>query len=664
MAFIWDTNPNRITPPPILPVPVGDGEMSYEAKEVANSVNVDPIYGVGTLLWNIATPDADGDSDGDFDIIYQLPSLNVKDIHVTHLEADNVTVYFNATINTANIGVATINTANIVNATIANGRMGVNPTANLQIATKEYVDALAANSIPLGGNLQLLIQAAGDLLVGVSDNTAARLPIGANNGGVLVADSSQTTGVRWTTRSVGPSATHRGLFIGTAFDEIGRNTSVQIVNVDEIIMDDGLSVRTGWNGLTANILSNVATSGVGFLDTGVVLANTCYEVWAIRSSANGAQGLILHRTLDRLVDANSSKDVNGLTVTRKIRHEYGSSLISCVNLAQSFLSTKSGPLTGFECSIFRTGNPIGNAWVSIQSNTASGNPSGVYLARSRSINVQRISTVSGPASRIRFIFDTCANVVSGNSYWAVIEGDYPTSHFPGENHIALFGVTSGVTSYVDGTAKNFLSNTNTWVVANAAGFNPAGPPDLYFRTFVEANNTDLLMPTGYDQKCLLSYVFTDTNPTGGTPRTREYRQRDHTMTMTYQYSWAALATGGTGFPIPFAGAEQPYATGTSSGLYVLNLAGYVPPVPCLVSFRHYGLSSGALAGYAALETTDLIGGQISSLPMVYSKGGVIANLIGSGEGTQTLGPVLVEQQAIMLVINSSSAQIYVAEVEF
>jgi hypothetical protein len=136
------------------------------------------------------------------------------------------------------------------------------------------------------------------------------------------------------------------------------------------------------------------------------------------------------------------------------------------------------------------------------------------------------------------------------------------------------------------------------------------------------------------------------------------------MTMTYQYSWAALYTGGTGFPISFAGAEQPFGAGSSVSLFVVNLAGYVPPVPCLVSFRQYGLSSGVLAGYAALETTDLIGGQFSSLPMVYSKGGVIANLIGSGEGTQTLGPVLVEQQAIMLLINSSSAQIYVAEVEF
>lgn len=659
MSFVWNPNPNSTTPPPILPVPVGDGEMSYEAKEVANTVNVDPIYGVGTLLWNIATPPDAGDNGlfGDFDIIYRLPSLNVKDVRATHLEADNVTVYFNATINTANIGAATINTANIVNATIANGRMGVNPTANLQIATKEYVDSLAANSVPLGGNLQLLILAAGDLLVGVSDNTAERLPIGANNGGVLIADTSQNTGVRWSTRSVGPTATHRGLFMGTAFDELGRNNQVQIVNVDEIIMDDGLSVRTGWNRLTANIRSNVATSGVGFLDTGVVKDNTCYEVWAIRSSTNGAQGLILHRTLDRLVGAQIDTSV-GLTVARKIRYEHGFGSISCVNIAQSFVSTKSGPLTSVECALNRTGTLTGNLWLSLQSNTASGNPSGVYLARSRNVNIARVSTTTAPAPRMRFIFDTTANVEVGTSYWAVIEADFPTSHNPVDNDIQIWGVASGASAYANGVAKNFLSNTNTWVVANTLGFNPIGPPDIYFRTFVEANNTDLVMPAGYDQKCLLSYVFTDFRS-----NTREYRQRDHTMTMAYSYTWVAVYNGGTGQPVPGSGAEQAFGTLTSSGLVVVNLGGYVPPVPCLVSFYHYGQSAEGAGAFAALESTDSMDGS-NQQKFVYSRGTLNANLLQTGDGTQKVGPVLIEQQAVLVNYTSVAAQVYIAEMEF
>ena len=140
MAFIWNPNPNP--PARVLPQAVPPGEISFEQGEVANSVNSDPIYGTGVLSWNASTthPNDSSDANGDYDIIYTLPTLNVKDIHVTHLEADNIFVRFTATINTANIGTATINTANIVNATIANGHMGVNPTANLQIATKEYVD--------------------------------------------------------------------------------------------------------------------------------------------------------------------------------------------------------------------------------------------------------------------------------------------------------------------------------------------------------------------------------------------------------------------------------------------------------------------------------------------------------------------------------------------
>ncbi len=43
---------------------------------------------------------------------------------------------------------------------------------------------------------QTLIDAKGDLIVGTADNTAARLPVGSN-GQILVADSTQTAGVKW-----------------------------------------------------------------------------------------------------------------------------------------------------------------------------------------------------------------------------------------------------------------------------------------------------------------------------------------------------------------------------------------------------------------------------------------------------------------------------------
>jgi len=57
---------------------------------------------------------------------------------------------------------------------------------------------------PAGSISKSTIDAKGDLLVGSADNAVSRLGIGSNNY-VLVADSSQTLGVKWAAPSVGPS---------------------------------------------------------------------------------------------------------------------------------------------------------------------------------------------------------------------------------------------------------------------------------------------------------------------------------------------------------------------------------------------------------------------------------------------------------------------------
>jgi len=648
MPFIWSPDPN---PPTVTPAPQpGPDTISYDERAVANTVNVHGLV-LGTLSYNTANKG--------FDVIYELPSLNVRVLHAQTLTAIRATIN-TAFINTATINTATINTANIGTATIANGMMGVHPNSNLQIATKEYVDTLVANSIPLGGNLQLLIIAAGDLLVGVSDNTAERLAVGSNDGAVLIVGGSGNTGLRWTTRAPGATQTHRGLYIGTNYDEFLRNNQIQLVSVDEIVMNTGSRISTGWAGLTASITSNVATSGVGYLDTGVVEANTCYEVWAIRKSSNGAQGLILHKSLDRHVYANSDSTLTA-TTPRKIRFEHGVGLISCVNVAQSFVADQSGPFTGIDLSVARTGSPVGNCWVTLEANTALGNASGVPLATSRLMNVARFPVGTAPQPRIRFVFDTTANVVSGNSYWAVLQADYTTSHSPTENYIQAYGVASGVTAYPAGVAKNFLSNTNSWVVANNASFSPIGPPDLYFRTYIEANNTDVLMPAGYDQKCLISYTFTDTFT-----KLREYRQRDHKMTMAYYNVWAFVYNGGTGVLFPGSGSNNPSGTLIDSRLQVLNLDGYVPPIPCLVTVFHYAATTQGVFTMGPFSSTDMGNpGAGAELQTVESVGALTSNVTGGGDGTLPTGPVFVEQQGILCRFQSpGSSQAYVAAMEY
>lgn len=652
MAFVWNDDPNSATPPPIVPVPVGDGEMSFEQKEVANNVLVNTIYGAGTLLWNIATPPDAGDNGqfGDFDIVYALPTLNVKDIRVTHLEADNTTVYFNATINTANIGVATINTANIVNATIANGHMGVNPTANLQIATKEYVDALAANSAPQGGNLQLLIQAAGDLLVGVSDNTAERLPIGSTDRQVLIASStSGNTGVRWA-GPFGSARSHRGLTIGTNQDGILRNNQIVLVQCDEVVMDDGVRVTSGWNGLVAD----TAVSGAGGLDTGTVLPNTCYEVYAIRASTTGSQALLLHRAKDWHVDAQYAPTVG---TNRNINFNYGPTQSVTINVAQRFVAQSNGPFVGIDLSLSRAGAPVGNVWVELQPNDITNNASGTILATSRKVSAGRIGNLAADIIRTRFIFDNSANVVAGNTYWAVTRTDYTRGDSQTNlNYLKIAGdAPSPGSPYQIGAAKFFNANTNGWAASNSAATidGTQSSMNYYFRTFVEGNNSSIVMPTGYDEKCLISYCSTNFRS-----QLREYHQRVNKMSMSYHYSWNYLQNGGlSGGRAEAPGANNPASVAFSEPIHCGE---FVPPVPCLLwVYKYTGLSGTAAVGMGNIACTEF-----PVQPLITEMDGSLTTSIGSAH-IKFIGPIFVEYGCHTNHSGGSPfAALFVAGIEF
>lgn len=637
MAFVWNTDPNIpvITPSPVL----GPNEVSTQVHVVANTVNVSPI--LCTLSYNTHNIG--------YDVICALPSLNVHDLHVSHLNADNVTVHFNAAINTATIGVATINTANIVNATIANGVMGVNPTSNSQIATREYVDAVMANSTPLGGNLQLLIQAAGDLLVGVSDNTAERLPVGTIDRQVLAVGGSGNTGVHW----VGPqgsTSSHRGLLIGTNWDDALKNTQIYLISTDEIVMDDGERVSSGWNGLTASITSNVATSGIGYLDTGVVLPNTCYEVYAVRNSGTGDQGLLLHRAKDINPDTHLPCVVNFL---KSLNQNQGTSSANNTLVAQKFFAHKNGPFVGIDLSLTRVGTPIGNVWVTLEGNDANNNASGVILATSRKVSTARIGALASDPIRVRFPFDASANVVAGNAYWAVVRGDYSHGSLENLNYLRVAG--DSTLPYAIGTAKFFNANTNGWALANSAlaADVPAGPTNLYFRTFIEANDSPVLMPTGYDQKCLLSYCSTNIRTT-----LREYHQREYKMVMAFHYTWCYHHNGGL-----FASkADSPGANNSTVVAFSepIHMGEFVPPVPCLVwVYRYSGLGVAASLPMGDLSVTEL-----PAQPLVSEvRGSLYATISGSQQ--LFIGPLFVEYNA--LVQHSGGATFgnsYIAEIEF
>lgn len=63
---------------------------------------------------------------------------------------------------------------------------------------------ITASNLKAGLIAESIVDAKGDLIVGTADNTVVRLAVGSNNQ-VLLADSTQTAGVRWATISLSPT---------------------------------------------------------------------------------------------------------------------------------------------------------------------------------------------------------------------------------------------------------------------------------------------------------------------------------------------------------------------------------------------------------------------------------------------------------------------------
>jgi len=636
MAFIWNTDPNI---PPLVPSPViGPNEVSTQVHVVANTVNVHGLV-VGSVSYNTANKG--------YDVIYELPSLNIQNVYARTLLARNASIG-NAFINVATINTVTINTANITSATIFSGIMGVHPVQNLQIATKEYVDTRVANSIPLGGNLQLLIRSTGDLLAGVADNTAARFPISPTQRSILVAgNTSNAIGIQWKQPiPSGYAGTFRALSMGTDLDRSSRRTQVKIVSVAEIVMNDGQRISSGWNGLTA---STTANGGPGFLDTGVVTPNTWYEVYAIRNSTTNTNALLLHRAVDRQLDVITNSGVDPLPSfeRRVLFTATGSHPINVVNISQSFIATKSGPFVAVDVSLVRVGQPVGNCWITLQNNV-NGNASGTPLSTSRRLDLTRLPISNMTFTLCRFIFDAKANVVSGNSYHCVYHVDHTPAGLASPHYSILRGFSNLIAgTYTSGESKNFSANTNSWEVSNSgAGYNsPVGPGDLYIKTYVEANDTPLSLPTGYDQRCLISYTCTDQFS-----QLKIYTQQQRRMVMPLLNEWRETS---------FGRGER---TGDRYQIAV-HLHQVVPPVVCIVQFSTTGWSVIALpGGIGQVSCTDVGGNGPSLGPLVHETEGVSYASAGV-PGITTFVPVLVETQSVIVHLGVA-ANVYVTSVDF
>jgi len=529
-----------------------------------------------------------------------VPILNASFANIT---SANIVSQNTSSLNVSNSFFATLNASS---ANLTTGTMAANPTVNLGISTKAYTD-IAANLF-----LQILT-AKGDIYAASAAANAIKLSVGTN-GQSLVVDTQTSSSLRWANR--GAAQTFRGLSLQTSVTDFARSNANNIIleHVDEIVMDDGESV-TGWTDKSM-IINTANTGNVGGLDTGTMLANTWYEIYAIRKRVDGTKGFIIHRALDRNVDQNTA-GVAQFTHTAIVA--VNKVTAPNVRVAQSFVANVSGPLTSFEVRMFKTGTPTGNVWINLHVNTA-GDPGATPLATSRKYDVARMAIATHYP--IRFVFDVTANVVATTSYFAVAQTDFTASD---TNFITLEGST---VAYFNGLTKG---NTGAVWVSLAPGVGT-----LIFKEYVEANSTALTFPAGYDQKCLVGYTATDQ-----AGKLREFTQRDRTISTYFSSQWMGFASLGT---------EKEVA----------DLTTVLPPIQCYVQFLLLGTTIAQSGIIGRLHAIDLP----TAGSVVEGIGGFTWVTTGAGSIAMVpTSPIWIEQQTTFVRFQTST-KMYPAAITF
>lgn len=547
-----------------------------------------------------------------------IVSGNIASINTS---SANITTLVLASANTLSENVAFANIVNTfistMNASIANittiisANMAANPTVNLGIATKNYVDTGA------GANLvnKISFNAKGDLIAGTGANTFAALAVGTN-GQCVVVDTQTSTSLRYANRA---AQTFRNLSMGTSLtNKIANGTTLVVYTLDEAVMDDG-EVVTGW---TPGSTIDITASGAGGLDGGVANANSWYEVYAIRKRVDGTKNFIIHRALTRLPEQNTFSSFYPYSATVGHGLNTTGNTTNYTRFAQSFTPNVAGPLTSIEIRGYKLGTPTGNLWLTVEGNTA-GIPNSTTLSTSRRMDVSRLQLTN--SQNLKFIFDTTSNVNAGTSYFWTLNQDFTSGAGIATNVIYSAANTDiGANNVNRGLPYGF---SGSWLQLTSVG-------TFIYKIFVESNSSAITFPAGYDEKCLISYVATDVNS-----KLKEYHQRDRTITAQLTPQWA-------NYTIAIATAE------------VVDLAQTVPPVTCLVSFWGLGTSLNTY-GYGRFHALDLV-----SAPAELSTGGGGFGQISFSTTANPTGPMWVEHQAILVKSGLANMKLYPCSITF
>jgi hypothetical protein len=600
MPFVWVNEPQLPSPAPVE-IP-GETATSTLVNEVANTVNAG-----GTLEYYTPTPK--------YNVVYVVPQLNVNTTTLTNATIGRLTINLSAnvtrsTINTAAFGNVAANTLYI---TI--GTMGQNPTSNLEIATKEYLDTQVANVPASGSDLQNIIDAAGDLLVGIAANTATRLPIGSS-GQILTVDYSEPSGLRW--KSVGStdgSESFSGLWMQTHRDRYLQNTHIWLRQCDDVLYNDGSHGR----GLS-NLTCNIAASGAGGLDTGAEKNSQWYEIYTIHDSTNDLDTLLLHQCTNIRQEA-------ALTTTSDLSRTLRRFTATNGYLGQSFISANTGPIHSVECEISSAGSPTGLIWIEVRSDS-SGFPDSL-LGVSRPLDALRIPT---DKARVRFLFSDPVTLTAQTTYHIVLAGDYALSD---ANYIQQWGITAG--GYASGVATEYHVNTTSWHNSADVG----GPADFWFKVFIEnIAQTNIVLPGAYDKYCLLGYVYN--NSVGNF---KHFIQKDRHILTFISEDWRAWVT----------------ATGT---VEAVDMSACVPPRDgfALIQVK-YNNNLAAHIPIGGVDCTDM------PITLTPKSGYTTANTHGTGgaaggAGMWKYAPIVLENQTMLIRSNSAGCNVYITEFSF
>jgi hypothetical protein len=369
-------------------------------------------------------------------------------------------------------------------------------------------------------------------------------------------------------------------------------------------MDDGEEVAS-WTNLSAAITA----SGANGLDTGSETGSTWYEVYAIRKSSDGTQGALLHQ----------AKDYGGGTSYQTGQDGYHNlrDATARTKLAQGFtLSGVSGLCEYVDAWLIRTGSPVGNYWFTIEANVA-GVPSGTPLATSDKYDAARVAST---AQYVRLPFRTPASLSASTQYHLVLQGDYTVS---GANFLS-WGADTTAGAYSGGAKAAF--DGATWTTDT--------DDDFQFNLAITRNDVAVTMPSGYDQKAKLGYVYNNSSS-------------------NFKHFWQVGRR-------VFTGYDADWTTSLAFNTPALTaMATMLPPVSVLVSFTAVNAVSACGFQVGHISATDA-----SLTSFLTQHPGTATAVVAATNYSENLGPVIAEYQALMTVTAASSGGITVKDYEF